>query len=89
MLFDEKKFPYHLMLMKFISSGGQKAFFETFDWALSCGGAVPPEEGLENPDLPDGTGEFLESWLLLLDKMVNPKTVLESPHTLPTKGRKK
>ena len=86
MLFDEKKFPYHLMLMKFISSGGQKAFFETFDWALSCGGKVPAEEGLEHPDLPDGTGEFLESWLLLLDKMVNPKNVLDSPHMLPTRG---
>jgi E3 ubiquitin-protein ligase HUWE1 len=86
MLFDEKKFPYHLMLMKFISSGGQKAFFDTFYWALSCGGAVPSEEGLEHPDLPDGTGEFLDSWLLLLEKMVNPKTVQESPHTLPAKA---
>ncbi len=85
MLFDEKKFPYHLMLMKFISSGGQNAFFETFYWALSCGGVIEPEAGLEHPDLPDGTGEFLDSWLLLLEKMVNPKTVLESPHTLPSK----
>ncbi len=85
MLFDEKKYPYHLMLMKFISSGGQKAFFDTFYWALSCGNAIAPEEGLEHPDLPDGTGEFLDSWLLLLEKMVNPKTVLESPHTLPAK----
>lgn len=85
MLFDEKKYPYHLMLMKFISSGGQKAFFDTFYWALSCGNTVAPEDGLEHPDLPDGTGEFLDSWLLLLEKMVNPKTVLESPHTLPAK----
>ena len=28
MLFDEKKFPYHLMLQKFLSSGGQDALFE-------------------------------------------------------------
>lgn len=86
MLFDEKKFPYHLMLMKFMSSGGQRAFFDTFYWSLSCGGTVPPESGLEHPDLPEGTGEFLDSWLLLLEKMVNPKTVQDSPHTLPPKG---
>ena len=85
MLFDEKKFPYHLMLSKFISSGGQAAFFDTFYWALSCGGAVAPEDGPEHPDLMEGAGEFLDSWLLLLEKMVNPKTVLESPHVLPTK----
>ena len=86
MLFDEKKYPYHLMLMKFMSSGGQRAFFDTFYWSLSCGGTVPPENGLEHPDLPEGTGEFLDSWLLLLEKMVNPKTVQDSPHTLPPKG---
>ena len=86
MLFDEKKYPYHLMLLKFMSSGGQKAFFDTFYWSLSCGGTVPPEKGLEHPELPDGTGEFLDSWLLLLEKMVNPKTVQDSPHTLPAKG---
>jgi len=28
MLFDEKKFPYHLMLQKFLSSGGLDALFE-------------------------------------------------------------
>ena len=36
-LFDEKKYPYHLMLMKFLSSGGQKAFFNTFNWAITLG----------------------------------------------------
>lgn len=35
--------------------------------------------------IPDGTGEFLDAWLMLLEKMVNPKNVLESPHTLPPK----
>ncbi|QQP39182.1 Uncharacterized protein FKW44_019979, partial [Caligus rogercresseyi] len=83
MLFDDKKFPYHLMLMKFVNSGGLKAFFETFNWALSCGGKLSPEEGLESKELPEGTGEFLDSWLMLLERMVNPKAVLESPHTLP------
>ena len=82
MLFDEKKMPYHLMLQKFLLSGGQNAFFDAFYWALSIGYSIPPEDGLD-ADLPEFTGEFLDSWLVLLEKMVNPKAVLESPHTLP------
>jgi hypothetical protein len=34
----------------------------------------------------DGTGEFLDAWLMLVEKMVNTKNVLESRHTLPTKS---
>ncbi|XP_064415282.1 E3 ubiquitin-protein ligase HUWE1 isoform X2 [Latimeria chalumnae] len=85
MLFDERKYPYHLMLQKFLCSGGHNALFETFNWALSMGGKIPVAEGLEHPDLPDGTGEFLDAWLMLVEKMVNPTTVLESPHSLPVK----
>ena len=32
-----------------------------------------------------GTGEFLDAWLMLLEKMVNPKNIFESPHQLPNK----
>uniref|UniRef100_A0A8C4MQN8 E3 ubiquitin-protein ligase HUWE1 n=1 Tax=Equus asinus asinus TaxID=83772 RepID=A0A8C4MQN8_EQUAS len=85
MLFDERKYPYHLMLQKFLCSGGHNALFETFNWALSMGGKVPVAEGLEHSELPDGTGEFLDAWLMLVEKMVNPTTVLESPHSLPAK----
>ncbi|KAJ4934280.1 hypothetical protein JOQ06_007079, partial [Pogonophryne albipinna] len=85
MLFDERKYPYHLMLQKFFCSGGHDALFETFNWALSMGGKVPVTEGLEHTDLPDGTGEFLDAWLMLVEKMVNPSTVLDSPHSLPAK----
>ncbi|XP_063064393.1 E3 ubiquitin-protein ligase HUWE1 isoform X4 [Engraulis encrasicolus] len=85
MLFDERKYPYHLMLQKFFCSGGHDALFETFNWALSMGGKVPVSEGLEHMDLPDGTGEFLDAWLMLVEKMVNPSTVLDSPHSLPAK----
>lgn len=85
MLFDEKKYPYHLMLQKFVALGGQAAFFNTFRWALSAGDTVPLEEGLESKNLPDGTGEFLDVWLVLLEKMVNPKAILESPHVVNTK----
>ncbi|CAH1264453.1 HUWE1 [Branchiostoma lanceolatum] len=85
MLFDEKKFPYHLMLQKFLSSGGLDALFETFHWTLTHGGKVSLQEGLEHSELPDGSGEFLDAWLMLVEKMVNVKNVLESPHTLPAK----
>ncbi|CAB1330156.1 unnamed protein product [Coregonus sp. 'balchen'] len=59
--------------------------FRTFNWALSMGGKVPVSEGLEHAELPDGTGEFLDAWLMLVEKMVNPSTVLDSPHSLPVK----
>ncbi|XP_044741696.1 E3 ubiquitin-protein ligase HUWE1 isoform X4 [Chrysoperla carnea] len=85
MLFDEKRYPYHLMLCKFMNLGGQQAFFDTFKWALSGGGQFSLEEGFEHPDLPDGTGEFLDVWLMLLEKMVNPTALLESPNVCYTK----
>ena len=71
--------------MKFMHSGGQKAFFDTFYWAISNGSTKPLVNGSENSELPEGTGEFLDSWLMLLEKMVNPKAVLDSPHTMPNK----
>lgn len=37
LLFDERKYPYHLMLQSFVENGGQDAFFETFRWALTQG----------------------------------------------------
>lgn len=85
MLFDEKRFPYHLMLQNFVQLKGQNAFFSTFHWALSGGNQFPLSEGLEHPNLPDGTGEFLDAWLMLLEKMVNPKAILDSPHVISTK----
>lgn len=56
-----------------------------FRWALSGGDKFPLKVGLEHPDLPETTGEFLDAWLLLLEKLVNPKAILESTHMLPTK----
>ncbi|XP_076681578.1 HECT, UBA and WWE domain containing E3 ubiquitin protein ligase 1 isoform X3 [Andrena cerasifolii] len=85
MLFDEKRHPYHLMLQKFVKLGGLHEFFNTFYWALSGGGQFPLSEGLEHPNLPDGTGEFLDAWLMLLEKMVNPKAILDSPHVVSSK----
>ncbi|KAG1653506.1 E3 ubiquitin-protein ligase HUWE1 [Nymphon striatum] len=191
MLFDEKKYPYHLMLQKFLSSGGQDAFFDIFrklpeitekegpvkqdvlindglptedysnilslvdlilslpvlsaecervfsnmklvksDWRSvlksknlsdqlmvilatndidqydplpairlwNSAGSKPRRPctapyGVRscNADLEsdnecnNGTGEFLDAWLMLLEKMINHKTILESPHTLPAQS---
>jgi hypothetical protein len=36
MLFDEKKYPYHLMIQKFVNAGGQEAFFEYVCVSLEC-----------------------------------------------------
>lgn len=89
MLFDEKRYAYHIMLQMFVEEGGQTAFFDTFRWALSAGGTIPLQKGLEHPDLPEGTAEFLDAWLLLLEKMVNPKSILDTPHVIPARARRK
>lgn len=85
MLFDEKRFAYHLMLQKFIEEGGLEVFFEMFRWALTAGHTIPIHRAVESNNLPDGTGEFLDAWLILLEKMVNPRAILESPHVISSK----
>lgn len=88
MLFDEKRYPYHLMLSEFMNYGGQAVFFQTFKWALLTGGGQwPPDTNkTEDTELPDGTGEFLDVWLMLLEKMVNPTALLDSPNVCYTKA---
>lgn len=87
MLFDEKRFAYHLMLQKFIEEGGLEAFFEMFRWTLTAGYTIPIHRAIEHPNLPDGTGEALDAWLMLLEKMVNLKYIIESPHQITSKTR--
>lgn len=87
MLFDEKRFAYHLMLQKFIEEGGLEAFFEMFRWTLTAGYTIPIHRAIEHPSLPDGTGEALDAWLMLLEKMVNLKYIIESPHLITSKTR--
>lgn len=82
MLFDDKRYAYHLMLEKFVDEGGLEAFYNMFRWAMTAGGELPMECSIEDPNLPDGTGEFLDAWLLLLEKLCNPKAILDSPHVI-------
>lgn len=81
MLFDERRYPYYLMLKKFVSMGGQATFFKTFRWALQGDTEGPTDVN----NLPEGTLGFLDAWLTLLEKMVNPKAILESPHVISSR----
>lgn len=83
MLFDDRKFPYHLMLQNFVINGGQDAFFNCFKMAIGQNDFSGTNE------LPDGIIEFLDSWLLLLEKMSNPQALMDSPHSLPSKSDSK
>jgi len=33
----------------------------------------------------DGAGEFLDAWLLLMEKLTNPKNILDSPYVFGVK----
>lgn len=81
MLFDDRKFPYHLMLQNFVIHGGHDAFFHCFKMAIGQN-----SDFWKSSELPDGIVEFLDSWLLLLEKMANPQSLLDSPHSLPSKA---
>lgn len=132
MLFDEKRFAYHLMLHKFCQEGGLQAFFDMFGFALSLepdtnnvnvkAAATEPAENADDASKSDeattesttsnavrtadsltipkelftnndehgefsaGSGEFLDAWLMLLEKMVNQKAILESQNVISTRS---
>jgi len=86
LLFDEKRFPYHLMLKKFIDCDGLKALFDVFYWAISDKNHIKTEGGGEQgPSLTEQEVEFLDSWLVLVERFVSPKAILETPHVLPAR----
>lgn len=45
-----------------------------------------PSKSDEHGEFPAGSGEFLDAWLMLLEKMVNPKAILEAPHVIALKS---
>ena len=88
-LFDEQKRPYHLMLQRFDQLGGLKSLFDAFYWSLSLlqsqassGADETPQANQDRDKLHDGTLEFIESWLTLIQKLVNTKNMLETRHSL-------
>ncbi|XP_076800643.1 E3 ubiquitin-protein ligase HUWE1-like isoform X1 [Clavelina lepadiformis] len=83
MLFDEKKMPYHLMLQYFLGTGAHDALFQCFKWALTSEFDSGKDASESSPnDLPGTVDDFLEAWLMLLERLVNPRNILNSPHTI-------
>nr|CAB3254981.1 E3 ubiquitin-protein ligase HUWE1-like [Phallusia mammillata] len=83
MLFDERKMPYHLMLQYFVGTGAHNALFDCFKWALSS----QLDEGKDTSDspaneLPGSVDDFLDAWLMLIERLVNPRNILNSPHVI-------
>lgn len=85
MLFDERKNPFHLMLRDLLRNNGLDAFFKTYE-SLAADGAFDQNSSDESIDCPHPRSEFLDSWLSLLEKLVNPKLILETPHTMAPKS---
>ncbi|ESO02925.1 hypothetical protein HELRODRAFT_81131 [Helobdella robusta] len=85
MLFDDKKFPYHLMLQEFVSAGGIEALYQTFMWVLCDGGTLDEQTAMNTTKLSEGSSEFFDAWLTLMDRMLNPKNLIESPYSMPPK----
>ncbi|KAK2707710.1 E3 ubiquitin-protein ligase HUWE1-like [Artemia franciscana] len=75
MLLDDKKLIYHLILKKFIESGGLRHLFNAVDWVLTF--------DFETPELSESIGEFLDAWFTLIERLCNPKSLFDSPHTVP------
>lgn len=86
MLFDERKNPFHLMLRDLINCGGLDSFFKAFKLTVTDSN-LDKISGEEHNETYGTISEFLDSWLLLLEKMVNPKMVLESPHSMALKSQ--
>ncbi|XP_053950966.1 E3 ubiquitin-protein ligase HUWE1 [Anastrepha ludens] len=100
MLFDDKRSCFHLMISQFCEENGLRAFFDMFYWALSLDnnpnsfgfahclelGNILQNAPSDTNEYPVGTGEFIDAWLQLLEKMVNPRGILDSPYTLSAKG---
>lgn len=84
-LFDDRKNPYHLMLRDLVNAGGLDAFFKTFEWLVSDG-CMERQAYDESPETATIQAEFLDAWLALLERMVNPKMVLETPHIMAPKS---
>jgi E3 ubiquitin-protein ligase HUWE1 len=97
-LFDEQKRPYHLMIQRFDQLGGLKALFDAFYWSLTLLNTQSTttttsseqtsgdyQQMLVNQDrdrLQEGTLEFIEAWLSLIQKLVNTKNMLETRYAL-------
>ena len=79
------------MIQRFDQLGGLKALFDAFYWALSLldttttssEDATQQQQIIIDRDrLQEGTLEFIEAWLALVQKLVNTKNMLETRYAL-------
>lgn len=77
------------MLQRFDQSGGLSSLFDAFKWAVSLlnGNSQNAAEldqmtSTDRDKLQEGTLEFIEAWLQLIQKLVNTKNMLETRHSL-------
>ncbi|CAF3945616.1 unnamed protein product, partial [Adineta steineri] len=88
MLFDERRRPYLLMLQQFELSKAQDALFSALEWTLDLinrQSLIIDEQQLSqlNNTYDASRTEFLNSALMLILRLVNIKSILESPHSIP------
>ncbi len=59
-------------------------YYRIFYWALTP--SSQSESGTSPLVISEHQLEFLESWLLLIEKFSNPKTILDNQHLMQTKS---
>jgi E3 ubiquitin-protein ligase HUWE1 len=92
MLFDERRRPYMLMLQQFDISKAQDALFSALEWTLDLinrSSLISDDQQASqlNNTYDASPTEFLNSALMLILRLVNVKSILESPHSIPKKAR--
>jgi E3 ubiquitin-protein ligase HUWE1 len=88
MLFDERRRPYMLMLQQFELSKAQDALFSALEWTLDLINRQSlttddQQTSQLNNTYDASPTEFLNSALMLILRLVNVKSILESPHSIP------
>ncbi|CAF1298860.1 unnamed protein product [Adineta ricciae] len=92
MLFDERRRPYMLMLQQFESSKAQEALFSALEWTLNLinrQSQSTDDQQLSqlNNSYDASPTEFLNSALMLILRLVNVKSILESPYSIAKKSQ--
>lgn len=92
MLFDERRRPYMLMLQQFELSKAQDALFSALEWTLDLinrqSTIIDDQQTSQLNNTYDASPtEFLNSALMLILRLVNVKSILESPHAIPKKAQ--
>ena len=90
MLFDERRHPYMLMLQQFELSKAQDALFSSVEWTLDLINRQSEitdgqQTSQMNNNYDVSPTEFLNLALMLILRLVNVKSILETPHSIQNK----